>query len=115
MKNNSPTAPDWSFSMPLTRRRFLERSVSLAGAVALSGSLPAAESLPAGKFKAAIIGHTGRGNYGHEMDLIFNDRPNIEVVAIADPDGAGRAKAASRCKALRQYDDYREMLSKEKP
>ena len=64
---------------------------------------------------AAIIGHTGKGDYGHGLDLIFNGREGIEVVAIADPEEAGRAKAAARCKALRQYNDYHQMLAKEKP
>jgi predicted dehydrogenase len=34
---------------------------------------------------------------------------------VADPNEAGRAKAAARSKALRQYGDYRQMLEKEKP
>jgi len=72
-------------------------------------------SPPARKLRAAIIGHTGKGDYGHGMDLVFNDRENIEVVALADPVPAGRAQAAERCKALRQYEDYRMMLGKEKP
>ena len=70
---------------------------------------------PARQLRAAIIGHTGKGDYGHGMDLVFNDRENIEVVAVADPVPSGRAQAAERCKALRQYDDYRMMLGKEKP
>jgi len=66
-------------------------------------------------FRAAIIGHTGHGNYGHEHDLIFNERKNVTVVAVADPDAAGRARASARSRALRQYGDYREMLAMEKP
>lgn len=102
-----------SFS-PLSRRNFLKSSVCLAASAAIATrSLAAAESSE--KFKAAVIGHTGKGNYGHDLDVIFNDRPNIEVVAVADPDAAGRAKAVERCKALRQYADYRQMLEKERP
>lgn len=67
------------------------------------------------KLKAAVIGHTGHGDYGHELGVVFNDQPNIEIVAVADPDAAGRAKAAARCKAQREYADYREMLQKEQP
>jgi len=101
---------------PWSRRKFLKTSVCLAGAAAVeSGSLPAGESPSPGKFKAAVIGHTGKGNYGHELDVIFNGRSPIEVVAVADPDAAGRAKAMERCKALREYADYRQMLEKEKP
>jgi predicted dehydrogenase len=103
-------------SLPLSRRRFLKTSLGLASAAAAaSRSLDAAESISGARLKAAVIGHTGKGNYGHELDLVFNDRPNIEVVAVADPDAAGRAKAAARCKAAREYPDYRQMLEKEKP
>jgi predicted dehydrogenase len=64
---------------------------------------------------AAVIGHTGRGDYGHGLDAIFNDLAGVHLVALADPDPAGRAKAAERTGAPRQYADYREMLDKEKP
>jgi predicted dehydrogenase len=99
-------------SMVLNRRTFLGNSALGLAAIACGTTLAAA---PGGKWRAAIIGHTGKGNYGHEHDLIFNNRDNVEVVAIADPDVAGRQKAAERSHAARQYDDYREMLAKEKP
>lgn len=100
----------------MTRRGFVRNGLILfLGA----GHRPAwtAEPMPpqGGKWKAAIVGHTGQGDYGHSHDTIFNDRPAIEVVAVADPDSAGRWKAAERCKALRQYADYREMVQKEQP
>jgi predicted dehydrogenase len=101
-----------------SRRQFIMSSSLALGAVALN-SLPLFSAEPvnrsAGKLRAAIIGHTGKGDYGHGLDLIFNDRENIEVVAVADLVSSGRAKAAERCKALRQYDDYRMMLGIEKP
>jgi len=75
----------------------------------------ATHAVPPRKFRAATIGHTGKGNYGHELDLIFNGRANVEIVAIADPDPDGRSKAAQRTKALRHYSDYHEMLQREKP
>lgn len=82
----------------------------------LAKSESAAEQVRADrKLTAAIIGHTGKGNYGHSLELIFNDRENIQVVAVADPNPTGRAKAAAQCKALRQYANYPEMLEKEKP
>lgn len=70
---------------------------------------------PPKRWRAAIIGHTGQGNYGHDLDLAFNGIPSAEVVAISDPDAAGRARAAQRSGARRQYGDYREMLAEEKP
>ncbi|MBI4662086.1 MAG: Gfo/Idh/MocA family oxidoreductase [Verrucomicrobia bacterium] len=109
-----------SRAVPATanRRAFLGTSICLAAgsglATTLSATATGADSKPQ-KFKAAIIGHTGKGDFGHEHDLIFNNRENIEVAAVADPVPAGRAKVAQRSHAARQYSDYREMLEKEKP
>jgi len=68
-----------------------------------------------GPLKAAVIGHTGRGDYGHGLEGIFLNRPGIELVAVADPDEAGRKKIADKIQAPRSYADYREMLPTEKP
>lgn len=90
----------------------IPRRTFIAGAAALAaGTLRAAEP----PLRAAIIGHTGKGDYGHGMDVVLSGRPGIEVVAVADPVEAGRARAAKRCGAARQYADWREMLEKEKP
>jgi len=101
----------------LTRRRFAIHS-SLAMAAALSrpawlGAQPASASRA--KRRAAIIGHTGHGDYGHSLDVAFSGLEGVEVVAVADADDAGRAKAAQRIQAPRQYADYRQMLDKERP
>ena len=63
--------------------------------------------------RAGIIGDTGRGNYGHGLDTAYDGISGVEVVAVADPDPAGRESAAVRTGALRQYADYREMLESE--
>ena len=102
------------FSHTQTRRRFLEQSISLAAALGLPLRAAQSPGSEAQKLRAAIIGHTGHGNYGHSLDLVFNGRENITVVAVADPDGPGRAEAAARTGALRSYADYREMLRQEK-
>ena len=93
------------------RREFLVASAVVSATLA-SPRLIAAE---AKRYRAAIIGHTGAGDYGHGLDVIFNGRENIDVVAVADPDETGRAKAKQRARAQRDYRDYREMLAKEKP
>lgn len=101
---------------PPTRRQFLKRTAALAMPVALPGLLSSSLSAAEGKpFRAAIIGHTGAGNYGHGLDMIFTGRPDVEVVAVADADADGRAKAAARNGAARAYADYQEMLNREKP
>jgi predicted dehydrogenase len=66
-------------------------------------------------YRVAIIGHTGHGNYGHDWDATWNGFPNVAVVAVADPDEAGRAKAVQRSRARKGYSDYHEMLAVEKP
>src|SRR5438093_8362720 len=66
-------------------------------------------------YRVAVIGHTGRGNYGHQLDLAWQGLPGVEYVAVADEDPAGRAAAAARTGAPRSYADYREMLARERP
>ncbi len=67
------------------------------------------------KYKVAVIGRTGKGNYGHGLDVVWNDIDQAEIVAVADVDAKGRAVAARRLKAPRAYADYHEMLEKERP
>jgi predicted dehydrogenase len=67
------------------------------------------------RLRAAIIGHTGRGDYGHGYDQAFAGLPEVEVVAVADPDPEGARRAAARAGAARTYSDYRELLAREKP
>ena len=50
------------------------------------------------------MGHTGKGDYGHGMDVVF-DRPDVEVLAVADLNEAGRAKAQKKIGAARAYAD----------
>jgi predicted dehydrogenase len=96
---------------PQSRRMFLAQAALLPFAFE---TLAASEAV-AVRLRAAIIGHTGKGDYGHEHDQIFRGRSDVETVAVADPNPEGRAKAAARSKALRQYADYRQMLETEKP
>ncbi len=98
---------------PITRREFLG-TASCAGLVILASPWQL-DAQPTGRLKAAVIGHTGRGDYGHGLDGIFANQPNIELVALADPDPEGRAKASARIGAPRAYADYRELLEKERP
>ena len=94
-----------------TRRGFLSSS----SAVASVSMIAIGNSHAQKKYKAAIIGRTGGGDYGHGYDIIFNGLDNISVVAVADPDEAGRQKAAQRSSASNQYADYKTMLQTEKP
>ncbi len=66
-------------------------------------------------YRVAVIGHTGRGNYGHGIDTVWRAFEQMDVVAVSDPDEAGRRAALTRTGAKRGYADYKEMLRKEKP
>jgi predicted dehydrogenase len=66
-------------------------------------------------YRVAVIGRTGKGDYGHGLDVVWKALDNVEVVAVADEDDKGRAAAADRTGAKRAYADYRTMLDKEQP
>lgn len=80
----------------------------------LFATLPLLTAAPR-RYRVAVIGHTGHGNYGHGLDTVWKTFERIDLVAVADPDDAGRAAAQRRLAAPRAYADYREMLSREKP
>jgi predicted dehydrogenase len=66
-------------------------------------------------YRVAVIGRTGKGNYGHGLDIVWKELDNVEIVAVADEDEKGRAAAAKRLGAANAYADYRAMLEKERP
>ena len=97
---------------PLTTRRSF---ISSLAASSLAGTLTQSRAAEAAQYKAAIIGRTGGGDYGHGFDTIFNDLNNVSVEAIADADPTGLKRAAERSQAKRSYADFREMLRTERP
>ncbi len=95
-------------------RRHFARSTVLAAA-----SLPVlvrAQS-PDQPLGVAVIGHTGRGNFGHELDTMWHRQAETTVVAVADADAGGLAKAGERIgvPADGQFADYRAMLAEVSP
>src|SRR5439155_6795443 len=96
-------------------RQESEMQTATRRSLLLSALAAAAVASPAKKYRVAVIGHTGRGNYGHGIDTVWNAFSQMEVVGVADPDEKGRAGAVARTHAKRSYADYREMLRKEKP
>jgi hypothetical protein len=88
----------------MSRRTFMGQS-SLASV----STLVASERVVAGqafrRWRAAIIGCTGQGDCGHSLDTALSGIESAEVVGLADPNEAGRARAAQRANAPRQYSD----------
>lgn len=92
----------------MNRRSFL---VTATGALAAASGWAAEPP----RLRVAVIGHTGRGNYGHGVDTMWLQLPETEIVAVADAVSAGLAKAAERLRVKNTYADYRQMLLAEKP
>ncbi len=67
------------------------------------------------KFRVAVIGRTGRGGYGHLLDMVWKFVPNVEIVAVADENPEGLRKAAERLGVRAAYTDYRQMLREQRP
>ena len=67
--------------------------------------------------RVAVIGRTGRGDYGHAIDELFIDLPGGEVIAAADDDPAGLGKAAARhgLGSDAAFADWQAMLTAVKP
>jgi len=66
-------------------------------------------------YRVAVIGHTSRGNYGHGLDVVWQQVPSAHIVAVADADEQGRIAAQKRLGTRNAYADYRDMLKKERP
>ena len=66
------------------------------------------------RYRAGAIGRTGRGNWGHGLDIAFVGVPRVEFMAVADDDADGLREAGARTGAGSPYGDYREMLERER-
>lgn len=93
----------------MKRRSFLSSTLAVATAVT-----PSFSQARDPKMRVAVIGHTGRGNFGHGLDSMWLDIPETEVVAVADADAPGLAKALGKLKVQKGYADYQQMLAEVK-
>ena len=66
-------------------------------------------------YRAAAIGRSGGGGYGHGLHRAFQELDSVDFVALADEDEEGRRKAQEETGVPRAYAHYREMLSRECP
>ena len=91
-----------------SRRSFLAKTIS-------AGVAPSFLLGKKSNFKVCIIGSTGRGNYGHGLDVAWKNISTANIVAIADDNSRGRESALKRLNCKKGYEDYRQMLKVEKP
>ncbi len=94
--------------MEMSRRTFLATTTAAVSAASVRGARAAER-----RYKAAIIADGPRGGYGHSIHLVFARRPDVDVVALADPYDDIREERAAEAGAQRVYSDYREMLETE--
>ena len=66
-------------------------------------------------YTAVIIGATGAGNYGHDLDLSWQLVPEVDVVAVADVDEASARAKADQLGAPQAFGDYRQALASVQP
>ncbi|HRX83245.1 MAG TPA: Gfo/Idh/MocA family oxidoreductase, partial [Pirellulaceae bacterium] len=93
----------------MDRRTFLAVAAS-------SFVLPAvSRSQSSDKLRVAVIGHTGRGNFGHGLDTVWLHVAETEIVAVADADERGLVEAMKRLRVDDGFGDYRKMLATVKP
>ncbi|HEY6168032.1 MAG TPA: Gfo/Idh/MocA family oxidoreductase, partial [Verrucomicrobiae bacterium] len=93
----------------MNRRQF----ISTTAAASLALATRAADSNA--KFRVAVIGHTGRGNYGHGLDTMWLQMPETEIIAAADADAKGLEGALKKLKVTKGFADYHKMLAETKP
>ncbi len=93
----------------MNRRHFLLTTAAASFALASH----AAE--PGRKLRIGIIGHTGKGDYGHGLDTMWLKLPETEIVGVADLNPDGLAKELAKLKVTCGFADYREMMAQAKP
>lgn len=96
-------------TITMNRRHF----INTAAAAGLS--LKTLSAQEGKKLSVAVIGHSGRGNYGHGVDTMWLSVPETEIVAVADADAKGLEAELKKLKVAKGYADYRAMLTEVKP
>ena len=66
-------------------------------------------------WRVGVIGSTGRGNYGHGLDVAWQAIDRTQVVAVADDNKSGAAAAARKLKLNHSFTDWRQMLDEARP
>ena len=66
-------------------------------------------------YRVAVIGSTGKGNYGHGLDTAFVGVERAKLIAVADDNAVGLKQTGQRLQVDRLYADYRKMLEAERP
>lgn len=96
----------------MKRRHFL---TTAPGIILSSPLLLSALGNEGSKQSVAIIGHTGRGGFGHGLDTVWTRFPETEIVAVADANPAGLEEEKKKLNVKNGFSDYHVMLEQVKP
>lgn len=96
------------------RRRIMLRELAGVGLGMASVAAAGAGQPGRAPVRVAVIGHTGRGNYGHGLDIMWQKLEGTRLVAVADADAAG-LQAATTLLGAPGFADYRRMLTEVRP
>jgi len=99
----------------MLNRRCLLQSAMLLPVGALAAGRAAGGSSAAAAVRTAVIGHTGRGNYGHGLDTMWLQIPEVRICGVADADPTGLAAAVKLLRPEQSYADYKTMLAEQRP
>lgn len=100
----------------MLRRDFLSASTALwAGSFLARASRPEQATETPQPLRVGVLGHTGRGNYGHGLDTLWLTLPQTKVAAVSDSDPAGLAASQKRLLGAKPFRDYRRMLEEIRP
>ncbi len=97
----------------VNRRSFLSTAAAAAAMTLLPPLAGAADEKK--KWRVGVIGHTGRGNYGHGLDTVWLELPDTEIVGLADVNDKGRAACNRKIGMVPDFADYRDMLKQTRP
>ena len=95
----------------MNRREFLTTTASAAATLAVGERAIAQEK----RWRVGVIGHTGRGDYGHGLHTMWLSVPETQIVGIADADAKGLEAARKKVSGAPGFADYRQMLAETKP
>ncbi|TWT95647.1 Gfo/Idh/MocA family protein [Neorhodopirellula pilleata] len=103
----------------MDRRQLIVTASGIIASGLATGGVKAEPQLPSDEapLKVAIIGSTGRGDYGHGLDTVWQRLKQTTIVAVADDNSRGLSRELTKLNlpSTAGHVDYREMLSRVRP
>jgi predicted dehydrogenase len=97
----------------VNRRLFLSTAATATATTVLSAGITYAA--PEKKWRVGVIGHTGRGNYGHGLDTVWLSLPETKIVGLADADKDGRERTRRKLGMVPGFAEYQQMIKQVQP